>query len=203
MAAFGFVKGTAFGPIVAIANVAHGLQTVFELPLVEHANGRGVFKPGHHFREIGKWVVGPLAGIARHEQGRFIAQGIRAHAVEVIRQLLAVVVLANAPEGLAHVGALGQIAQAADVGEKLANELIYQTTATELVIWIREFGRAHTQPQGFSYFLGRLNAMLVVFAIEQLRVDVGAATLVEPTTGLSKVSFAQMDCHFLAGAQST
>ena len=61
VAALGLVEGAALPPVVAGPHGADALQAALDLPLLEHADGRGVLEARHHLRVVRERLFGPPA----------------------------------------------------------------------------------------------------------------------------------------------
>ena len=129
VAALGFVEGASFLAVVSVADILDAFEAVGGLAFVEHTDGGGVFEAGHDFGEIGEGIGGPLVGVGGHEEGGFVAEGVGAHVVEVVGHGRFVVIFHDAFEGGLDVLGLDEIAEAGDVGEVLADELIDQAAS--------------------------------------------------------------------------
>ena len=181
MATFGFIEGAAFGAVVARADVADNLDCLIAQTSVDHTGSGGVLETGHDFVEIGEGALGAIAaGVAGHQEGGFSAESEAAHVIEVVVQSHFAIVAEDALVGDAQLIGVHEIAEPANMGQVLPDELIDETAVAELELRVNEIAGAHDHVAGARRNVGsvhgRANLVAEVLAVEEMVFAPGGAT---------------------------
>ena len=178
MAALGFVPWIAFFAVVPGAYVVDAFDALVDHAGVEHESGCGVFEAGHDFGEVGKWNARAGRGaIVADDHGCFVVQGEGALDVVMIVEASFVVVAIDGVEGLARVFRRDEGTEAGDVSQILAEQLIDEAAAADLVF--RDFGvvaaEAADELRSDLVFGIAFDLLLIELALEEIGVDPRAA----------------------------